>query len=349
MTAAATGAGRPEPLLEVNGLKTHFFTGAGVVKAVDGVDLPIARGRTVCVAGESGCGKSVTARSILQLVDRPGRIVDGEILLHRPSGEVVDLAVLAPGGREMRAIRGKEIAMILQDPTSALSPVHTIGDQITEMIRLHAPVTQAAARTRAAELLDRVGIPRPGERLESYVLQLSGGLRRRAMIAMALACEPYLLIADAPTSGLDVTTEATILDLIRELQRDLNLTVLFCTHDLGVVAEIADDVVMMYLGWAVERAAVDTIFHDPKHPYTRALHRSIPQLGGARRRRLQPIRGTVPPPFARPGGCRFHPRCESFVPGECDRTEPPAIPLPGGAAVRCLIYAAAGSGAREEG
>ena len=334
----ANGAGRRDLLLEIKGLKTHFFTDEGVVKAVDGADFPIARGKTVCVVGESGCGKSVTARSILQIVDRPGRIVAGKILLYRESGDVVDLAALPPTGKAIRAVRGKEIAMIFQEPMSSLSPVHTIGNQIVEMMRLHLPLTPAQRRERAAELLERVGIPQAAQRLDSYVFQLSGGMRQRAMIAMALSCRPNLLIADEPTTALDVTTEATILDLIRELQRDLNMTVMFVTHDLGVVAEIADDVVVMYLGTVVETAAVDPIFHDPKHPYTRALHRSIPKFGDTRRGRLEAIRGMVPHPFARPDGCTFHPRCESSIPGECDFFPPPAVRLDSGTTVRCVLY-----------
>ena len=309
-----------------------------MVKAVDGADFFIERGKTVCVVGESGCGKSVTARSILQIVDRPGRIVAGQILLHRGADEVVDLVALPPTGKAIRAIRGKEIAMIFQEPMSSLSPVHTIGNQIVEAIRLPTAVRQEEARAQAAELLDQVGIPQAGARLDSYVFQLSGGMRQRAMIAMALSCRPHLLIADEPTTALDVTTEATILDLIKELQRDLNMTVMFITHDLGVVAEIADDVVVMYLGKVVEHGAVDTIFHDPKHPYTRALHQSIPKFGDSQRGRLEPIRGMVPHPFARPDGCTFHPRCASFMPGECDRTVPSAVPLPSGTTVRCLLY-----------
>ena len=345
------GGSRGDLLLQIKGLKTHFFTDEGVVKAVDGAEFPIARGKTVCVVGESGCGKSVTARSILQIVDRPGRIVDGEILLYRESGEMVDLANMAPTGKAIRAIRGKEIAMIFQEPMSSLSPVHTIGNQIVEMVRLHLPMTREQARERAAELLERVGIPHAGRRLDSYVFQLSGGMRQRAMIAMALSCRPNLLIADEPTTALDVTTEATILDLIKELQRDLNMTVMFITHDLGVVAEIADDVVVMYLGKVVESAPVDLIFHDPMHPYTRALHRSIPKFGDTERGALRAIRGMVPHPFARPGGCTFHPRCESFMLGECDTVAPAAVALESGASVRCLLYDrsrdADGSGAVE--
>ena len=335
--------GNKEVFLEVRGLKTHYFTDEGVVKAVDGADFQIQRGGTVCLVGESGCGKSVTARSILQIVSKPGRIVSGEILMHRSDREVVDLAGLNPSGRAMRAIRGKEIAMIFQEPMSSLSPVHTIGNQIMEAILLHFDVNKEEARTRAIELLKRVGIPKADQRLDAYVFQLSGGMRQRAMIAMALSCQPSLLIADEPTTALDVTTQAIILDLIKELQRDLNMTIMFITHDLGVVAEIADEVVVMYLGKAVESGTVDTIFHDPKHPYTRALHKSIPKLGESDKGPLDTIRGMVPHPFARPQGCTFHPRCESFIPGVCDRIDPPIIPLSEGADVRCLLYGGAES------
>jgi len=318
-----------EVFLEVKGLRTQFFTDEGVVKAVDGADFRIRRGKTVCLVGESGCGKSVTARSILQIVDKPGRIVEGEILFHRDSGKVVDLTGLSATGKAMRSIRGKEIAMIFQEPMTSLSPVHKIGNQIIEAIRLHFDVNKKEARARAVDLLDRVGIPDADRRIDSYVFQLSGGMRQRAMIAMALSCRPSLLIADEPTTALDVTTEATILDLIKELQQDLNMTIMFITHDLGVVAEIADD------------GDVDTIFHDPKHPYTRALQKSIPKLGQADRGRLETIRGMVPHPFARPPGCSFHPRCESFMPGVCNRIDPPIVTLSEGADVRCLLYGGA--------
>src|SRR2546425_9100560 len=264
-------------LLEVKGLRTHFFTDEGVVKAVDGVDFEIERGQTVCVVGESGCGKSVTARSILQIVDPPGRVVAGHVLLHRNADDTLDLAALNPRGKQIRAIRGKDIGMIFQEPMTSLSPVHTIGDQISEVIRLHVPGTPQQARERTVELLRKVGIPRPEQRIDTYPFQLSGGMRQRAMIAMGLACGPSLLIADEPTTALDVTTQAQILDLISQLQQELGMAVLLITHDLGVVAEMADNVVVMYLGTVAERGSVDAIFHDPKHPYTQALLRSIPK------------------------------------------------------------------------
>ena len=336
-----------EIFLEVKGLRTQFFTDEGVVKAVDGADFRVRRGKTVCLVGESGCGKSVTARSILQIVDKPGRIVEGQILFHRDSGEVVDLTKLSATGKAMRAIRGKEIALIFQEPMTSLSPVHKIGNQIIEAIQLHFDVDRKEARARAVDLLNRVGIPNPDRRVDSYVFQLSGGMRQRAMIAMALSCRPSLLIADEPTTALDVTTEATILDLIKDLQKDLNMTIIFITHDLGVVAEIADDVVVMYLGKVVECGDVDTIFHDARHPYTRALLKSIPKLGYAGRERLETVRGMVPHPFARPKGCTFHPRCESFMPGVCDRIDPPLVTLSKNADVRCLLYGGTDSEQKE--
>ena len=330
-----------EVFLEVKGLRTHFFTDEGVVKAVDGADFQVRRGKTLCIVGESGCGKSITARSILQLLAKIGKIVEGEILLSRDSGEVLDLAALKPQSKVMQSIRGKEISMIFQEPMSSLSPVHTIGNQIMEAIQLHFDADKKEAKRRAIEILQRVGIPKAETRLGSYVFELSGGMRQRAMIAMALSCQPRLLIADEPTTALDVTTQANILDLIRELQKDMDMTIIFITHDLGVVAEIADEVVVMYLGKAVESGDVDTIFHDPKHPYTRELLQSIPKLGSSDRGRLQPIPGMVPHPFARPNGCDFHPRCESFLQDTCDQIEPSAIRLSKNSHVRCLLYGGA--------
>jgi peptide/nickel transport system ATP-binding protein len=262
------------PVLQVRGLKTHFELTEGRIRAVDGVDLSIEPGETLCVVGESGCGKSVTARSILQLVEPPGRIVGGTIDYNG-----TDIAALNPKSQAIRAIRGKEIGMIFQEPMSALSPVHTIGRQIIESIRLHERVSKSQARERAIEELRLVGIPRPEERIDAYTFQLSGGMRQRAMIAMALACRPKLLIADEPTTALDVTTQAQILQLLRNLQQQLGMAIMFITHDLGVVAEIADRVAVMYLGVVAEQSTVDDLFHNPRHPYTKALLRSVPTVG----------------------------------------------------------------------
>jgi peptide/nickel transport system ATP-binding protein len=330
-------------LLEVKGLKTYFFTDEGIVRAVDGVDFALERGKTLCLVGESGCGKSVTAFSILQLIGKPGRIVEGEILYYRrnephSATEVIDLAALQPQGREMRKIRGQEIGMIFQEPMASLSPVHTIGHQLMEPIRYHLKTSQEEAHHRAVEMLRRVGIPKPASRMQDYPFQLSGGMRQRAMIAIALSCGPTLLIADEPTTALDVTTQAQILDLIRELQSEFGMAVMLITHDLGVVAEMADDVVVMYLGQVAERGDVRSIFHEPKHPYTRALLRSIPKVGLKARKRLDAIHGMVPGPYQRPSGCMYHPRCAEFVAGLCDRVEPPAVPLGERREVRCLLY-----------
>jgi len=329
------------PLLEISGLKTHFFLDEGTVKAVEGADLVIQPGATVGIVGESGCGKSVTAYSILQLVESPGRIVAGKILWQRPQtagGELIDLASIEPNSREMRAIRGDEIAMIFQEPLTSLSPIHTMGDQIIEAIRLHRDVSQEEARRQAVQMLQRVGIPKPEQRLDAYPFQLSGGMRQRAMIAMALSCHPSLLIADEPTTALDVTTQAQILELMTELQNDFGMSILLITHNLGVVAEMCDQVVVMYLGQVVEQADTVSLFSHPKHPYTQALMRSIPKIGQRRKGRLDPIKGMVPDPYNRPQGCCFHPRCDKFVAGLCDQQEPPLQQLKSGGMVRCVLY-----------
>lgn len=337
-SAADAMSSANDSLLAVTDLKTHFFTDEGVVKAVDGLNLSLKRGQTLCVVGESGCGKSVTARSILRIVPAPGRIVSGEINFRQRNGDMIDLAQTNSNGREIRQIRGREISMIFQEPMSSLSPVHTIGSQIMEAILLHLPVTRQEARKRAVSMLELVGIPRASEQLDSYSFELSGGMRQRAMIAIALACEPQLLIADEPTTALDVTTQANILDLIRDLQQASGMSVLFITHDLGVVAEIADEVVVMYLGRDVESGPVDAIFHDPKHPYTRALLQSIPRYDSRDRDRLYSLKGTVPHPFDRPTGCPFHPRCDEFIQERCNRVDPDRYAASSAQSVRCLLY-----------
>jgi peptide/nickel transport system ATP-binding protein len=333
------------PLLTVRNLKTYFPQDEGTVKAVDGVSFTLYPGRTLGIVGESGCGKSITARSILRIVDRPGRIIEGQILFRRqkvatgsPNDTVVDLAQLAPYGEDMRAIRGAEIALIFQEPMSSFSPVHTIGNQLVEAILLHQDVGKREARARALEVLRHVGIPLPEQRLDAYAYQLSGGLRQRAMIAMALSCNPSLLIADEPTTALDVTTQAQILDLMRRLQHEYGMAIMLITHDLGVVAEMADDVVVMYLGRVVEQAPVDEIFYAPKHPYTQALLRSIPHIRSKSREHLASIAGFVSHPYNRPPGCPFHPRCASFMPGICDRGEPDLQQLEAQHAVSCFLY-----------
>ncbi len=328
-------------LLELRDLKLHFFTGEGVVKAVDGVSFTMRRGKTLCVVGESGSGKSVAARAILQIVHTPGKIVGGTILYHRPlpsgGSETVDITALDPHGAPIRRIRGNEISMIFQEPMTSLSPLYTVGNQIIEAIRLHDVVSKTEARSRAIELLRRVGIPKPEARVDEYPFRLSGGMRQRCMIAMALACNPTLLIADEPTTALDVTTQAQILDLMLGLQQDYGMAILFITHDLGVVAEIADDVAVMYLGNIVEHGDVDTIFNNPQHPYTSALLRSLPEIG-LETRRLDAIRGMVPSPYQRPTGCPFHPRCDHAIAGLCSQVEPQPITIAENHETRCLLY-----------
>lgn len=274
----AAGTTDALPLIDVRNLATHFPTRTGIVKAVDGVSFSIAPGRTLCVVGESGSGKSVTARSILQIVDAPGRIVSGEMLFRRSDGSTVDLAKLDPRGRAIRAIRGADIAMIFQEPMSSLSPVHTVGDQIMEVLRLHLRMSKKDARARCVELLSQVEIPNPDKAVDRYTFEFSGGMRQRVMIAMALACNPKLLIADEPTTALDVTTQAEILDLIRRLQSSYGMAVMFITHDMGVVAEIADDVIVMYHGKVMEAGPVDAIFHAPQNDYTKMLIGSVQRL-----------------------------------------------------------------------
>jgi peptide/nickel transport system ATP-binding protein len=327
-----------EPVLRVRDLSTYFFAHEGVVKAVDGASFDLYSGRTLGIVGESGCGKSVTARSILRIVERPGRIVGGEILLRRTDGDVVDVAMLSPDGPAMRGIRGGEIGLVFQEPMSSLSAFHTVGAQLIEAIQLHSNLSKRKARERAIELLAMVGIPRPTQRVDAYSFELSGGLRQRVMVALALSAEPHVLIADEPTTALDVTTQAQILALISRLQRERDLAVILITHDMGVIAEMADDVVVMYLGREVEKGPVDTIFHAPKHPYTRALLRSIPSVLAEPRARLATISGSIPHPLARPPGCPFHPRCPDAMPGRCDVNVPVEVSLGDNHVTACHLY-----------
>jgi len=341
------------PLLEVKNLKTYFFLEEGTVRAVDGVSFAIRHGRTLGVVGESGCGKSITGRSILRIVDKPGRIVDGQILYHQrldhngagaaqttagATETVVDLTALDGSGREIRAIRGGDISMVFQEPMTSFSPVYTVGNQILEGIYLHLGVGKAAAREIALDMLRRCGLPRPDQVLNSYPWELSGGMRQRAMIARALVCRPALLIADEPTTALDVTTETQILKLMQDLQNDLGMAILFITHDLGVIAEMTQEVIVMYLGRVVERADVRSLFHNAKHPYTQALLRSIPRIERNRKTRLETIEGMVPSPFNIPTGCPFHPRCPHAIPGTCDVLDPPTVDVGGGHLVNCVLY-----------
>ncbi|MET9020817.1 ABC transporter ATP-binding protein [Actinopolymorpha sp. NPDC004070] len=344
--ATSSPAADPSTLLRITDLHTHFTSREGVVRAVDGVDLTVPKGRTVCVVGESGCGKSVTARSILQLVDRPGAIAGGRIDW-RPSTDAgwTDLAKLDPRGEEIRRVRGAEIGMVFQEPMASLSPMYTVGDQLIEAIQLHLQLPRQEARERAVAQLRRVGIPQPERRMDAYPFQLSGGMCQRVMIAIALSCDPALLIADEPTTALDVTTQARILDLLKDLQDQTGMAMVFITHDLGVVAEIADEVTVMYLGKVAEHGTVREIFDEPKHPYTQALLRSIPTMRGAGRQgrqRLAAIRGMVPHPQNRPAGCPFHTRCDRVIAGVCDKQDPPLVRFGRDHLAQCHLYRGSG-------
>jgi oligopeptide/dipeptide ABC transporter ATP-binding protein len=293
-----------EPLLRVENLRTWFGSDAGPIRAVDGVDFELAAGRTLGVVGESGSGKSVTALSVMGLIERPGRIREGSRILFG------DRDLVALGEREMESIRGNEISMIFQEPMSSLNPVYAVGEQIAEAVRTHRDVSRREADERACEMLELVGISEPRRRSKDYPHQLSGGMRQRVMIGMALACDPKLIIADEPTTALDVTIQAQILDLLIGLRERLGMSILLITHDLGVVAEMCDEVVVMYAGRVVERGAVGEVFASPQHPYTEALLQSIPVLGMTQSAPLRVIRGTVPSPLDWPEGCRFAPRCD---------------------------------------
>ena len=325
-------------LLEVKNLRTYFLLTEGLLKAVDDVSFSISRGRTLGVLGESGCGKSVTAQSILQIVPSPPGKIAGEIIYYG-ADQPVDLAALPSEGRDMRDIRGREIAMIFQEPMTAFSPVHTIGDQIMETVLVHEKsASKDEVAAQAIELLRRVGIAMPERRIQEYPFQLSGGMRQRAMIAMALMMRPKLLIADEPTTALDVTIQAQILRLIKDLQGEFGMAVMFITHNLGVITNMADEVAVMYLGKIVEFGDVRQVFHKPQHPYTQALLRSIPQIGRKARGRLQAIGGSVPVPLNPPAACGFAPRCPEAIPGRCDVGVPELIEIEPGHQVRCVLY-----------
>jgi oligopeptide/dipeptide ABC transporter ATP-binding protein len=319
-------------LLEVRDLKTHFETARGVARAVDGVSFSLEAGRTLGIVGESGCGKSVTSFSIMRLVSPPGRVVGGEILF-----EGRDLLGLSE--EEMRQVRGNDIAMIFQDPMTSLNPVFTVGDQIAEAVQLHQGLSRKAAWGRAMEMMSLVAIPDPPRRAGSYPHEMSGGMRQRVMIAMALSCTPKLLIADEPTTALDVTIQAQILQLLARLQREMNLGLLLITHDLGVVAEVCDEVAVMYAGQVVEQGGVRQIFKEPRHPYTQGLLNSVPRLSreGETQGRLESIEGTVPSLFDLPEGCRFSPRCPYRIP-MCNEPGLPLYNTGQGHDARCTLY-----------
>lgn len=331
----------PLSLLEVHDLHIDFALDEGTVHAVEGVKFTIARKQMVGLIGESGCGKSVTAQAIMRILPASGVVASGRIIFRPDDGNesAIDLTSLAPNGRDMRRVRGWQICMIFQEPMTAFSPVHTIGNQILEAIRLHRDVTKEEARTIAARMLDRAGIPQAKSRLDSYPFQLSGGMRQRAMIAMALCTQPRLVIADEPTTAVDVTIQAQILELMKELRDEFEMAILLITHDLGVVVETCEFVHVMYMGKIVESGPVGQIFENPLHPYTQALLGSIPRLTGPLSERLTVVKGSVPGPYTRVPGCVFHPRCEKAISGVCDAGVPPSLEqIEPGHQTACHLY-----------
>jgi oligopeptide/dipeptide ABC transporter ATP-binding protein len=323
------GTGNGDVLIDIRNLRTHFFTDDGVVKAVDGVSFPIYKGKTLGVVGESGCGKSVTALSVMRLISPPGRIVEGEILF-----DGKNLATLPEP--EMRSIRGRDISMIFQEPMTSLNPVFTVGYQIGEAAMLHLKKSKAEAREHTIRMLEKVRIPSPQTRVDEYPHQMSGGMRQRVMIAMALACNPKLLIADEPSTALDVTIQAQILDLMRDLQKEFGMSIMIITHDLGVVAELADHVAVMYASKVVEYAPVKELFANPLHPYTNGLFKSRPSLATKKGERLNVIQGSVPNALRFPSGCKFHPRCPMAI-ERCKTVEPQLRELRPGHWVACDV------------
>ena len=298
-----------EMVLSVKDLKTYFYTNKRCNKAVNGVSFEVKRGKTLCIVGESGCGKSVTASSIMQLLPKLSRIEDGEIVYHSEKGDI-HIENLKRNGREMRTLRGADIAMIFQDPMTALNPVYTIGLQIGENLKYHTSLSRQEIKNDSVKSLREMGIPLPEQRVKEYPHQFSGGMRQRAMIAMAMACDPKILIADEPTTALDVTIQAQIFELMEDLKREHDTAIILITHDMGVVTELADDVVVMYMGNIVEGGTVDDVLRTPAHPYTKALLNSIPVLGRGKEQQIEPIRGSTPDPYNRPTGCQFMPRCD---------------------------------------
>ena len=325
-------------ILEIKDLQTYFYLENGVVRAVDGVSVQLDRNSTLGLVGESGCGKSVTARSIMQLIQSPpGKIVGGEILLHLDGRDPVDIVKLDPKGQEMRNIRGAEISMVFQEPMTSLNPLFTVGSQIAEAVELHQKVGRKEALDRALEMLSKVQISDPAQRLDEYPHQLSGGMRQRVMIALALSCNPSILIADEPTTALDVTVQAQILDLMRDLQRDFNSAIVLITHNLGVVSQMADHVAVMYLGKIVEYSSVRNIFHNPLHPYTVGLLDSVPVFGRKGEKVLVPIKGMVPTPSDLIVGCPFAPRCPKVM-DICSKEAPQIKEEEKGHEVSCWLY-----------
>ncbi|MDD5454532.1 MAG: ABC transporter ATP-binding protein [Candidatus Ratteibacteria bacterium] len=324
-----------EVILDVKNLKIKFLTDEGAVHAVNGVDFKVESGSSVGILGESGCGKTITAYSVLQILPRVKKIVEGQINFKMKDGIMQDLLKLESEGEAMRKIRGKEISMIFQEPMTAFSPVYTICNQISEALMIHQDMDKIAARERSVKLLDLVGIPDPKRTVDAYPFQLSGGMRQRAMIAMALACNPRILIADEPTTALDVTIQAQVLKLIKSMQKEFNLSLMLITHNLGVIAHMVEHVYVMYLGRIVEEGPVTEIFDNPCHPYTKALFKSIPKLGG-NKEKIYPIEGTVPDAYVLPSGCAFHPRCKEIAGEKCHIEIPGKTEVKPGHYVNCF-------------
>ncbi len=323
--------------LKIDNLRVYFRLDEGILKAVDGVSFSLEKGRTLGLVGESGCGKSVTSQAILRIVPDPGSVT-GSILFRRRDGTEIDLASLDEDGKEIRSIRGKDITMIFQEPMTSFSPLYTMGNQLMEAILLHRTSDRSEARSIAVEVLEKVGIANPEKRLDEYPHEFSGGMRQRVMIAMALSCNPELLIADEPTTALDVTIQAQVLELMKSLQSELGMSILFITHDLGVIAEMCEDVAVMYLGKIVEYGTTDEIFYNPKHPYTVGLLNSIPKLGDRKKAKLTAIDGVVPQPLDLEPGCGFYERCNRAIPGLCDRHDVPIAMVDGAHTARCFLY-----------
>lgn len=326
---------KDRPIITVKNLKTYFYTNQRCNKAINGVSFQIKKGRTLCVVGESGCGKSVTASSIMQLLPKLSRIEQGEIIYHSDKGDI-RIDQLEKNGKQMRSLRGQDIAMIFQDPMTALNPVYTVGYQIMENILAHEKISKKEAKERTLKLLTDMGIPFPEQRINEYPHQFSGGMRQRAMIAMAMSCSPKVLIADEPTTALDVTIQAQIFELMDSLKKDHDTAILLITHDMGVVSELADEVAVMYMGNIIESGSVREILKTPSHPYTEALLRSIPILGKGKEQELRPIKGSTPDPFERPVGCQFAPRCD-YACKKCEEMPEEQI-IDNTHMVRCFNY-----------
>lgn len=350
----ANGPVASDALVQVKDLEVSFVTTLGTVRALNGVSFSVGRGKVVGIVGESGSGKTMTGLAIMQLIPPPGRVTGGQVLLAPEKGKnkgkpAEDVLKLERNGERMREIRGDQVGMIFQEPMTSLNPCYTVGNQIEEAILLHQTDDKAQARKGAVDILRHVGMPNPQRVVDQYPHELSGGMRQRAMIAMALSCTPALLIADEPTTALDVTTESQILQLMRDLQAEIGMSIMFITHNMGVVAQMCDEVAVMYLGRIVEKATVDDIFYNPKHPYTIALLRSIPRIG-RRGGKLEVIEGSVPDPYTTVSGCPFHPRCPAAISGVCDRLVPEETSVEGnGHTVRCHLYPGSTVGAEVGG